>query len=754
MADDKTDIIIPQEINEGYKYAKRIIEDNHYSINWSQVLEVLNEHIKQNSSEAPLATERYIDYLMYAACFHNDLDLVAWFINNGANVNFQEPESGNTLLHLAALNGSMKLIELLIVNGARLDHDLYDIKANSQGNTYIHLAAKRGNDQLISYVINKITFDSVGLDNLNDLLNYKNKKGNTALYLATKNGRVKCVELMLGMYYWREKESFVHRYFSMAHGLSLFLFFMAIAMASKVLYDNNYENIEATVAITLLCLVMACISCFTYCRITCQKEDDDYSLLTKDNEMVLHLAIENIQRENDQDQYYQCAQLLIEAMPNSQVNIQNKEENTALHLAAKKGLIKTVKLLLEKKANAEIMTNSKKTALHLAIENSHYDCALLLAEDINVTKRSWRLKLHKFSITIKNKYDYYIKSYIVCLKEKVQEKAQESFQVKKSWEEEVLLLAIERQSKGNSDNERWVLKRELIGQLLEMIDGSKIDKVHNHVKDYSQRRDVHDGDFVLKKFNNFFRKNEKYRDKNCSKLKKQESWNKDYALYCSNFSLAILAVFFLVERSFNFSENDIFISIQDVGTIISKIIAIISFFLAVKLYFIHKELDNLSDYQDKIKEINNLLIKKKEANTNSHIKVQDSNPYKPDHSNRCQNSNQLVLYSDAEEVCSAQQQRKNSYTFSKSELSARRPRRVVSDCQSELTPLLPLPLPVKTYRSFPNKLDKLKQAYQSIKQPFILDIKSIKELKYKKTLNRELIKNPSFNKSTERETFL
>ncbi|GHM58863.1 MAG: hypothetical protein sL5_09510 [Candidatus Mesenet longicola] len=776
MADDRINVIISQKVKEDYEYVKDIInasksitgfiptdffgvknnQDSNNSKNWSEILEELNKHIKQNSPEAPLATERYIDYLMCAACFYNDLDndldLVRWFINNGADVNFQEPESGNTLLHLVAFNGNVKLAELLITNGAHLNYYHHDIKANLQGNTYLHFGAEGGYDEFIQFIRKEVALKSVGTESISDIIKYKNKEGNTALHLAAKNGHVKYVEEILN------NNLYDHDYDQNFHLCPIAMLFVTVVLScgvSVLLYWATIRAIEQKSYISLCSLYIFCIICvaaplflcFHLFRCYIRKDEGSPAIVNNDGKTVLHLAIKNIQEESDQDQYYQCAQLLIEAIPNYQINIQDKEGNTALHLAAEKGLERIVEALLKKKSNAEIMTNNKETALHLAIKNSHYNCAMCLAQGIQTKKERLRLKLLEFSYIIRNKYDYHINPYIEDFKEKVQKKTQ----VKKSWQEEVLCLAIKHQSKASSNYAKWLFKREVVGQLLRMVDESEINEVYSYAKDYSERKDIKDGNYVLKKLNNFFCANEKCRSKNLSKLKNQESWCKDHILHTTSVLSAILALLFILKQNSYLSNSYYFSKFDNFLTILVKVATIFSVYFTIKLYLKHKELDKLTDCQDKIEEINNLLIKKKE---NPHIKMQDSNLYKLDHSNRCQNSNQLILYSDAEEACSSQQQRKSSYTFSKSELSECRSRRAASDCQPELTSLLPLPLPIKIYRSFPNKLDKLKQAYQSIKQSFILDIKSIKELKYKKTLNRELIKNPSFNKSTERKTSL
>ncbi|WP_339045251.1 ankyrin repeat domain-containing protein [Candidatus Mesenet endosymbiont of Agriotes lineatus] len=727
MVDERADITIPQEIKEDYEYVKDTIsasksiipliptgffnvennEDSNDLINWSEVLPRLNEHIKQSSPESSSLTAEYIDWLMYAACLYNDYDLSIWLIKNGANVNFQEPESGNTLLHLAALNGNVELAELLMTNGAHLNYYYYDIKANLQGNTCLHFAAERGYNGFIQFIEREAALKSMGMDNIYDLIAYKNKEGNTALHLAAKNGHVGFVKKLLSNSFYLSSENYYLDKFILccvatviqSYGLSIFLTKVAIQIIESRDYNSLYYLyfccgicIATSLGLSIYFLISGII-------------EDKYSpvIVNNDGKTASHLAIKNLQKENGEDRYYQCARLLIEHIPHSKINIQDKEGRTILHLAAEKGFIKSIELLLNKKADAMVITNNKKTALHLAIENSHYNCAMCLAQGIQTKQERLRLKLLEFYYIIRNKYDYHIQPYITDFKEKMQKK----IQVKKSWQEEVLCLAIKHQSKGSSDNEKWLFKREVVGQLLKMIDASEIDDVYSYAKDYSERKDIEDGNYVLKKLNNFFCAHDKYKSKNLSKLKTQESWCKDHILHTTSVLSAILALLFILNKNSDLSNNYYFSEFDNALTIVVKGTTILSVYFTIKLYLKHQELDKLTDYQDKVDEINNLLIKKKEVNTNSHIKVQDSNLYKPNHSNRCQNSDQLVLHSDTEEACSSQQQKKSLYTFSKSEL------------------------------------DKLK--HLSTKQSSVLDIESTSELKVHKTLDKRLIKNPSFN---------
>jgi hypothetical protein len=62
---------------------------------------------------------------------------------------------------------------------------------------------------------------------------------------------------------------------------------------------------------------------------------------------------------------------------NLPINIQDYDDNTPLHWAAKMNDIKAAKLLLEKDASLTIQNNNGSTPLHLAISHKHSDVAEL-----------------------------------------------------------------------------------------------------------------------------------------------------------------------------------------------------------------------------------------------------------------------------------------------------------------------------------------------------------------------------------------
>ena len=67
------------------------------------------------------------------------------YLNNGANVNFQD-HNGNTALHLAVQNNHFDIIKFLLERGASMTIQ------NQAGNTALDIAIQQGNNEIINYL--------------------------------------------------------------------------------------------------------------------------------------------------------------------------------------------------------------------------------------------------------------------------------------------------------------------------------------------------------------------------------------------------------------------------------------------------------------------------------------------------------------------------------------------------------------------------------------------------------------------------
>ena len=63
------------------------------------------------------------------------------------------------------------------------------------------------------------------------------------------------------------------------------------------------------------------------------------------------------------------------------MNAKNKESLTPLHIAAEKGHIEFVKMLVKYGAKVNVLTNKYESPLHLAARNGHYEVSEFLAKN-------------------------------------------------------------------------------------------------------------------------------------------------------------------------------------------------------------------------------------------------------------------------------------------------------------------------------------------------------------------------------------
>lgn len=146
------------------------------------------------------------------ACELDDVEICSLLIGNGADVN--KFNYAGVPLHYSVNSGSLKIVSLLIKNGAKLDEQcrifrltplglaildgnykitrfLIDQGANLEivsrgGWRPLHIATSRGDIELITLLLNR------GAN-----INSKNSLGNTSLHIAAKDNNKECFELLV-----------------------------------------------------------------------------------------------------------------------------------------------------------------------------------------------------------------------------------------------------------------------------------------------------------------------------------------------------------------------------------------------------------------------------------------------------------------------------------------------------------------------------------------------------------------------------
>lgn len=159
------------------------------------------------TSSATVLAGAYDDLI--AAVYRDDTDTVIDLINRGMDVNSVDP-AGNTLLHVAARNGNVRLLEILLKGKANPN------ARNRVGDSPLMLAAYNGKQPAIDFLLAAgAELNHTGWTPLHyavfaeqaEMVSYLLLKGanvdarapneQTALMLAAKNGNLAIVKLLL-----------------------------------------------------------------------------------------------------------------------------------------------------------------------------------------------------------------------------------------------------------------------------------------------------------------------------------------------------------------------------------------------------------------------------------------------------------------------------------------------------------------------------------------------------------------------------
>jgi ankyrin repeat protein len=139
------------------------------------------------SKDIDARDEKGLTGLMRAAS-EIQLDRVRLFVENGANINAQDLNNGNTPLHWACFNGQARgardVIDFLVTSGASVR-----IK-NNDGDTPLHTAVQIGNFDVMKHII--LLFVINGADP-----NAVNNKGMTILHILAQNNNQVLVRKIL-----------------------------------------------------------------------------------------------------------------------------------------------------------------------------------------------------------------------------------------------------------------------------------------------------------------------------------------------------------------------------------------------------------------------------------------------------------------------------------------------------------------------------------------------------------------------------
>ncbi|XP_029017328.1 ankyrin repeat and death domain-containing protein 1A [Betta splendens] len=147
---------------------------------WFGSLEIL-KLLVQAGAEQKVENEGGLN-IMHCAAINNHTDIVEYIVNDLQMKELdKEDQSGHQAFALAAEHGCVQMLEMLME-----PYQMAAMKPNKRGDTPLHLAARNGHLDAVQLLLQSFdTLDEVNMD------------GETALYQAVDNGQEECVLTLL-----------------------------------------------------------------------------------------------------------------------------------------------------------------------------------------------------------------------------------------------------------------------------------------------------------------------------------------------------------------------------------------------------------------------------------------------------------------------------------------------------------------------------------------------------------------------------
>jgi len=257
-----------------------------------------------------------------------DHKIITLFLQHGLNPNL-ENQFGYSILFYAAKHGNLKLIKIYLAAGA-------DINGKDQNsNTVLIYAYYFKQDAILKYLLTQ--------PNIN--VNIKGKNGNSIWMLAIADWRVPIIELLLDT-----KTDIINN--KDLRGLSALMIATIARDKNKIDYllqkgaDPNLFDHDGSTALMYAIAINAPVT-----------------KLSSNNEAAALLDLE--------EQDLTIVKLLLDKKNNTNVNMQDKNGDTALIYAIEKKRLKTINYLLQNGADPNKTDNNGRSSLTLAIEKQH-----------------------------------------------------------------------------------------------------------------------------------------------------------------------------------------------------------------------------------------------------------------------------------------------------------------------------------------------------------------------------------------------
>ena len=273
---------------------------------------------------------------------NGNYDVVKFFADNGTDI-FLKMEEGNDCLHIAALNGHLKLCEKLVAEH-KFDVNMVD----NLGWTALHHSARNGSYELIEFFI------KMGAD-----IHLKTNDGQNCFHIAARFEHLNLCKTLIDIHNFdvdmTNSMGWTVLHFSAqsgSHDLIDFFVKKGVNVLLETRAGNNSLHIAASNGHLSLCETLI------------TKYKLDVKMTDNDGWTALSFAAENGSYE------------LIEFFVEKKIDIYQKTNDgkNCLHIAASKGHFNLCKTLIEKiNFNVDMVDNKKWTALHYAAQKGSYE---------------------------------------------------------------------------------------------------------------------------------------------------------------------------------------------------------------------------------------------------------------------------------------------------------------------------------------------------------------------------------------------
>jgi ankyrin repeat protein len=306
----------------------------------------------------------------------NEKEIFDFLIQTGANLNVQNLE-GNTLLHLAVINSEYKLIEELVSLGK-----INEIK-NRIGRTALDLSILKDDEKsfnlILPLVSNFNSKDQYGMNSLMHAINNKNiyfveelLKKNINLEEVDNNGYTAFLHAILV-----NDKPILDLLLSSKVNLKIKTYkgYNALMLAS---YKGNIELLQKLVPLISTEEYTEKYETALYHCIRNQQSIQydalNFILTQKKSKNIINTDMGILGSVHFND----SKSLEFYIQNNYDLNIKDKNGNSALHIAAEKGYTNIISQLISKKIDLKSKNNNSETAFQIAIRTKNFKIAELL----------------------------------------------------------------------------------------------------------------------------------------------------------------------------------------------------------------------------------------------------------------------------------------------------------------------------------------------------------------------------------------